>query len=81
MFRKLCNFPDADLEYNPKDIEEFIRLINQIQNVDVIIGSRLNYKIIHAHIIFITRSNIILTTFFNFYILLHLQIYILLFML
>ena len=60
-------FQDADLEYNPKDIEEFIRLINQIQNVDVIIGSRLNYKnYSRSHNFYNKVGNIILTTFFNF---------------
>jgi len=39
-------FQDADLEYDPKDFIKFTNLINQFP-VDIIIGSRFNYKLIY----------------------------------
>lgn len=63
---KYIIFQDADLEYSPKDIEDFIRLINQLSEVDLIIGSRFNYKnYSRSHNFFNKVGNTFLTTFFN----------------
>tara|TARA_B110001452_G_scaffold264113_1_gene266571 strand:- start:560 stop:1264 length:705 start_codon:yes stop_codon:yes gene_type:complete len=58
-------FQDADLEYDPKDFEKFINLIN-IHNVDGIIGSRFVYsEFTRSHSILNKIGNHLLTFIFN----------------
>lgn len=59
-------FQDADLEYNPENIKDFIRLINKVQNADIILGSRFNYKnFTRSHNFYNKLGNIFITNFFN----------------
>ncbi len=37
-------FQDADDEYDPNDYLDFVKLIDKIKDLDLIIGSRFNYK-------------------------------------
>lgn len=67
----MCNggyiiFQDADLEYDPKNIEDFIKIINKLTDVDVIIGSRFNYKnFTRSHNFYNKIGNWLITNFFN----------------
>ena len=58
-------FQDADLEYDPLEIEKFINVINNF-NPDVVLGSRFNYdKYIRSYNLLNKIANIIITNFFN----------------
>ena len=58
-------FQDADLEYDPKDFEKFVDLINT-HNVDGIIGSRFVYSgFTRSHNIMNKIGNHLLTFIFN----------------
>lgn len=59
-------FQDADLEYDPKDLEDFVALIKKFKNIDLIIGSRFNYKnYTRSHNFFNRIGNFFITNFFN----------------
>ena len=58
-------FQDADLEYDPLEIEKFINVINNF-NPDVVLGSRFSYdKYIRSYNLLNKIANIIITNFFN----------------
>ena len=58
-------FQDADLEYDPLEIEKFINVINNF-NPDIVLGSRFNYdKYIRSYNLLNKIANIIITNFFN----------------
>ena len=58
-------FQDADLEYNPIEINKFIKIIN-LFDADLIIGSRINYaEYTRSHNILNKFGNKIITLIFN----------------
>ena len=58
-------FQDADLEYDPKDLLKFFKVIDKF-DPDLVIGSRLNYpEYTRSHNILNKFGNKILTTLFN----------------
>ena len=58
-------FQDADLEYDPIEINKFLDLINRFQP-DLIIGSRLNYsEYTRSHNILNKFGNMFITLIFN----------------
>ena len=62
---KYIFFQDADLEYDPIDINKFIKLINRFEP-DLIIGSRLNYsEYTRSHNILNKFGNKFITFIFN----------------
>ena len=62
---KYVFFQDADLEYDPIDINKFIKLINRFEP-DLIIGSRLNYsEYTRSHNILNKFGNMFITLIFN----------------
>ena len=62
---KYIFFQDADLEYDPIDINKFIKLINRFEP-DLIIGSRLNYsEYTRSHNILNKLGNKLITFIFN----------------
>ena len=62
---KYVFFQDADLEYDPIELNKFIKLINQF-NPDLIIGSRFNYSdYTRSHNILNKFGNKIITLIFN----------------
>ena len=62
---KYIFFQDADLEYDPIDINKFIKLINRFEP-DLIIGSRLNYReYTRSHNILNKFGNMLITLIFN----------------
>jgi glycosyltransferase involved in cell wall biosynthesis len=62
---KYVFFQDADLEYDPIDINKFIKLINRFEP-DLIIGSRLNYsEYTRSHNILNKFGNKAITLLFN----------------
>ena len=62
---KYIFFQDADLEYDPIDINKFIKLINSFEP-DLIIGSRLNYtEYTRSHNILNKFGNMLITLIFN----------------
>jgi glycosyltransferase involved in cell wall biosynthesis len=62
---KYIFFQDADLEYDPIDINKFIKLINRFEP-DLIIGSRLNYsEYTRSHNILNKFGNKLITLIFN----------------
>ena len=62
---KYIFFQDADLEYDPIDINKFIKLINRFEP-DLIIGSRLNYsEYTRSHNILNKFGNKLITFIFN----------------
>ncbi len=62
---KYIFFQDADLEYDPIDINRFIKLINRFEP-DLIIGSRLNYsEYTRSHNILNKFGNKLITLIFN----------------
>ena len=62
---KYIFFQDADLEYDPIDINKFIKLINLFEP-DLIIGSRLNYsEYTRSHNILNKFGNMFITFIFN----------------
>jgi len=62
---KYIFFQDADLEYDPIDINKFIKLINRFEP-DLIIGSRLNYtEYTRSHNILNKFGNMLITLIFN----------------
>ena len=62
---KYVFFQDADLEYDPIDINKFIKLINRFEP-DLIIGSRLNYsEYTRSHNILNKFGNMFITLTFN----------------
>ena len=62
---KYIFFQDADLEYDPIDINKFIKLINRFEP-DLIIGSRLNYsEYTRSHNILNKFGNMLITFIFN----------------
>lgn len=62
---KYIFFQDADLEYDPKDINKFIKLIKRFEP-DLIIGSRLNYsEYTRSHNILNKFGNKFITLLFN----------------
>ena len=62
---KYIFFQDADLEYDPIDINKFIKLINRFEP-DLIIGSRLNYsEYTRSHNILNKFGNKFITLLFN----------------
>lgn len=59
-------FQDADLEYNPDDINSFCEIYDKF-NADVIIGSRMRYKeYTRSHNFFNLLGNKLITFLFNF---------------
>ena len=62
---KYVFFQDADLEYDPIDINKFIKLINRFEP-DLIIGSRFNYsEYTRSHNILNKFGNMLITFIFN----------------
>ena len=62
---KYIFFQDADLEYDPIDINKFTKLINRFEP-DLIIGSRLNYsEYTRSHNILNKFGNMLITLIFN----------------
>ena len=62
---KYIFFQDADLEYDPIDINKFTKLINRFEP-DLIIGSRLNYsEYTRSHNILNKFGNMLITFIFN----------------
>ena len=62
---KYIFFQDADLEYDPIEINKFINLINRFEP-DLIIGSRLNYpEYTRSHNILNKFGNMVITLIFN----------------
>ena len=62
---KYVFFQDADLEYDPIDINKFIKLINRFEP-DLIIGSRFNYsEYTRSHNILNKFGNKLITLIFN----------------
>jgi len=62
---KYIFFQDADLEYDPIEINKFINLINRFEP-DLIIGSRLNYpEYTRSHNILNKFGNMLITLIFN----------------
>lgn len=60
-------FQDADLEYDPKDLQKFITIIN-LFNPDLVLGSRFNYDLYtRSHNFFNKIGNKFLSNFFNFF--------------
>lgn len=58
-------FQDADLEYDPEEFKDFIKVIHRF-NPDLILGSRFIYKhYTRSHYFFNKIGNIILSNFFN----------------
>jgi len=62
---KYIFFQDADLEYDPIEINKFVNLINRFEP-DLIIGSRFNYsEYTRSHYILNKFGNIFITLIFN----------------
>jgi glycosyltransferase involved in cell wall biosynthesis len=59
-------FQDADDEYDPNDYLDFVKLIDKIKDLDLIVGSRFNYKnYSRSHYFFNRAGNFLITFLFN----------------